>query len=997
VKKVVLCLLAFVLVLSVPPTSSKSLGFSSRAALPEFVTVTVEARDEAGVLLDSPTIYAYSLDWGTMYPEYLWGTLENGAQITLPTGRWEFTAAATNGTSESEGYFLVRRMVVNASQKIVLTPDAEIDLEPPDSTSNLSLVNVLLLDNELRPLGKPVCVLSLGQSWIRSPSPRAKIYTSRGYLYSTFITADFARTSESIVIFEDEVKPNTIVKMQFNRGDLALISFGAYDKSLSAAAFHAWLFNPDVSSAYALGGPIYGTGSEKCYVSPGTWGFEFALTVDNWNYEFPQETIDAKGGSEFKFSYGGEFRPKLKAYKAYDIGQWCPEIANETMIFIETRDAFDNLLCEIGPPEEISIPLKLLRGGVEFFGMDLMAFDPSVALYGNAILLDLDVDNSPDYHIDLDLGPFNSFELAGKLFSAETSLEYETLETEHFRMCYPRGYKERFEAYGDFIDRIHDSLETYTGIQLEDKTDIKLFFGNAAGKAKKGAIMAGAAEVLRESPCLLMGAGMLYVIAHEHSHNFQQAIDVDRINHFFVEGFTEVLRLHPYAAAWGYPARLWGLTGVSQLAFEYIQEPDLHPVDPDNINAVTGAQTLANTQFVLGLLELKFGHDLQRRFLECWGMQDSPRYIPKSYYGVAMGDYETIAAVYSVLTGENLSLLFSQMGFKVDSSKIDQFMGRVRTSMTDVLPPFLVVDEPENQVTKSIYTSKSSLAITGRTEKDSSLAVNGTSFSLGDDGSFTCDVALNSGNNMIMVASTDRSGNASTESLNVLFDDGNPEVAITRPSEGSTTHDENITIRGVVSDTQSGVGQLTINNRNVTFYPDGSFTAILRLSKGMNTFPVIVEDRVGNRTSRVLTVVYATPVEPTPVQTIVLVLQVGNNVFTVNGVPSALDSPPVIRNSRTLVPVRAIIESLGGTVFWESVERKVTIALEDRIIELWVGQRMARANGVDIPIDATNPEVVPEIIGSRTMLPLRFVAESLGCDVQWNPIAKTVTVTRDVP
>ncbi len=131
--------------------------------------------------------------------------------------------------------------------------------------------------------------------------------------------------------------------------------------------------------------------------------------------------------------------------------------------------------------------------------------------------------------------------------------------------------------------------------------------------------------------------------------------------------------------------------------------------------------------------------------------------------------------------------------------------------------------------------------------------------------------------------------------------------------------------------------------------------------------------------------------------TITIILQIGNNSFTVNGVPNALDSPPVIKNSRTLLPIRAIIESLGGTVSWEATEKKVTVILGSKTIELWIGKSIAKVNGIDTPIDSTNSKVVPEIINSRTMLPLRFVTENLGCDVQWDGITKTITITYQAP
>jgi hypothetical protein len=105
-----------------------------------------------------------------------------------------------------------------------------------------------------------------------------------------------------------------------------------------------------------------------------------------------------------------------------------------------------------------------------------------------------------------------------------------------------------------------------------------------------------------------------------------------------------------------------------------------------------------------------------------------------------------------------------------------------------------------------------------------------------------------------------------------------------------------------------------------------------------------------------------------------------------------LDSPPIIKNNRTLLPIRAVVEALGGTVGWDAMERRVTVSLGTTTIELWIGKSIAKVNGVDTPIDSANPKVVPEIINSRTMLPLRFVTENLGCDVQWDGTTKMITI-----
>jgi photosystem II stability/assembly factor-like uncharacterized protein len=124
-----------------------------------------------------------------------------------------------------------------------------------------------------------------------------------------------------------------------------------------------------------------------------------------------------------------------------------------------------------------------------------------------------------------------------------------------------------------------------------------------------------------------------------------------------------------------------------------------------------------------------------------------------------------------------------------------------------------------------------------------------------------------------------------------------------------------------------------------------------------------------------------------------VVLTVGRSVFTVNGTTQNLDSPPIIKNGRTLVPIRPIVESLGGNVSWDPVNKSVTISLGSTTVELWIGKNTAKVNGKSVLIDPNNQKVVPEIINGRTMLPLRFVAENIGCTVQWDQATQTITLT----
>lgn len=126
-----------------------------------------------------------------------------------------------------------------------------------------------------------------------------------------------------------------------------------------------------------------------------------------------------------------------------------------------------------------------------------------------------------------------------------------------------------------------------------------------------------------------------------------------------------------------------------------------------------------------------------------------------------------------------------------------------------------------------------------------------------------------------------------------------------------------------------------------------------------------------------------------------IVLHVNNPVMQVNGVERKIDdngtAPVVVAGGRTIVPIRAIVESLGGTAEWDGDTRKATISHKSKKIELWIGKTDTTVNGAKVTTD-----VAPQIVNSRTMLPLRFITENLGCTVGWEPVEKKITITYEI-
>lgn len=140
----------------------------------------------------------------------------------------------------------------------------------------------------------------------------------------------------------------------------------------------------------------------------------------------------------------------------------------------------------------------------------------------------------------------------------------------------------------------------------------------------------------------------------------------------------------------------------------------------------------------------------------------------------------------------------------------------------------------------------------------------------------------------------------------------------------------------------------------------------------------------------------STPV-PTPTGTntpepkFEFVLQINNPHMLFNGIEKDIDSgkdtSPVIVDGRTILPIRALIEELKGTVKWDEKTKGVLIDLNTKKINLVINSKKAVVNGED-----KNLDVPPMIIKNRTMVPLRFIIENLGFNVQWEEDSKKIII-----
>ena len=98
-----------------------------------------------------------------------------------------------------------------------------------------------------------------------------------------------------------------------------------------------------------------------------------------------------------------------------------------------------------------------------------------------------------------------------------------------------------------------------------------------------------------------------------------------------------------------------------------------------------------------------------------------------------------------------------------------------------------------------------------------------------------------------------------------------------------------------------------------------------------------------------------------------LEMRINSTEARLNGVEITLDMPPVIVDGRTLVPVREVVEMMGGMAEWDAETKTAVLTTDKHRIELTVNSTDAIIDGEEQALDTA-----PAIIDDRTMIPLRF-------------------------
>ncbi|CDN45890.1 MULTISPECIES: copper amine oxidase N-terminal domain-containing protein [Paenibacillus] len=108
----------------------------------------------------------------------------------------------------------------------------------------------------------------------------------------------------------------------------------------------------------------------------------------------------------------------------------------------------------------------------------------------------------------------------------------------------------------------------------------------------------------------------------------------------------------------------------------------------------------------------------------------------------------------------------------------------------------------------------------------------------------------------------------------------------------------------------------------------------------------------------------------------------------INGISYDMNHDPVIEKGRTLVPLRGVFEAMGAQVDWNQFDQSIKATKGTMTIELTVNKTAASINGNKVELD-----VPARNLSGATMVPLRFVSESLGAYCWYNPDQNLINIT----
>jgi len=307
-------------------------------------------------------------------------------------------------------------------------------------------------------------------------------------------------------------------------------------------------------------------------------------------------------------------------------------------------------------------------------------------------------------------------------------------------------------------------------------------------------------------------------------------------------------------------------------------------------------------------------------------------------------------------------------------------------------PPLLSVD-----IDDGTYVDQESILITGMAKTGDPdypliLSINGRNVTVGTDGKWDFFATLREGRNSFVIIARDEAGTSTAKRIVVNRDSTPPAIGISNYKDGEIITDSIIELTGWVDEK----ADVKINGKPVECDKYNEFTTSVVLKQGENIIKLEATDIMGRTVTVDFKLIVTSGMK--------IELWIGSKTMVVDGKQMTLPQEPVVSSpplpaelaNNTYMPIREVAETLYAKVDWDGGERKVTLTQnfqgKTKIVELWIGKKTARIDGTEVWIDS-NHKLYPAIVNNKTLLPLRFVGETLGADVEWIAAERKIVLT----
>ena len=343
--------------------------------------------------------------------------------------------------------------------------------------------------------------------------------------------------------------------------------------------------------------------------------------------------------------------------------------------------------------------------------------------------------------------------------------------------------------------------------------------------------------------------------------------------------------------------------------------------------------------------------------------------IPADVYNTAKDAIANATTVADVLSAYNTALEAQVEVTPVTGVSVTPAQATIRVGNTTTIKAIVTPDDAtEKAVTwtssdDTVATVDSNGVVTG--VKVGTATITATTI----DGSFTATCEVNVNRKHSSSSSSGGGGGSSVAKYGVTISDSK-NGAVTASAAKAETGDK--VILTPKADEGYALDKITAKDKDgkeVKLKAEKDGTYSFTMPKGGVTVDTTFKQAEG-----------AANTDKPAAATKTIILQIGSTAVIVDDQAIINDVAPVIRNDRTLVPIRVITEALGGQVAWNEAAKEVTLTINGKEIKMTIGKALEKYG------------VAPVIIGGRTFVPVRFVADELGAVTTWDDATKTVTI-----